>query len=280
MNADEHKHDEVLAPPAALISENPLKWLRYFGPGAIVAAVTIGSGEILFPSRGGAIFGYSILWVFLFVAFLKWVMAYSSIRHMVLSGGHPLDRWSALPGPRNFIHIFILIMVLSTLPIAYAYLSGILGTICTWIFGIGDEYIWATAALVTAGLLLLKGDYPLLERAQTFIMAFKVGCILLALFFVPVDWSAVFRNLFVPHRVAYPDWVRQNMPQIMKRSVWLEVMTYVSLIGGASVDYLSYASFLRDKSGGARTWGRARPRNLSRSRRHRGTRLGCGCVRR
>jgi len=31
--------------------------LRFFGPGAIIASVTIGSGETVFASRGGAIFG-------------------------------------------------------------------------------------------------------------------------------------------------------------------------------------------------------------------------------
>lgn len=51
-------------PPAALWSRNPLAWFRFFGPGAIVASVTVGSGEIVFPSRGGALFGYQLLWIY------------------------------------------------------------------------------------------------------------------------------------------------------------------------------------------------------------------------
>ena len=87
MNANE---PQLPAPPRALLSTNPLQWIRFFGPGAILASVTGGSGEILFPSRGGAIFGYKILWVILFVAFLKWIFVYTSIRHMILSGGQAL----------------------------------------------------------------------------------------------------------------------------------------------------------------------------------------------
>ena len=48
------------SPPRALISQNPLQWFRFFGPGAVIASVTIGSGELIFPSRGGAIFGYRL----------------------------------------------------------------------------------------------------------------------------------------------------------------------------------------------------------------------------
>lgn len=54
----------ITDPPAALRSRNPLAWFRFFGPGAIVASVTVGSGEIVFPSRGGALFGYQLLWIY------------------------------------------------------------------------------------------------------------------------------------------------------------------------------------------------------------------------
>ena len=41
------------------------RMFKYFGAGAIIASVTIGSGETLFASKGGAIFGYTLLWCFL-----------------------------------------------------------------------------------------------------------------------------------------------------------------------------------------------------------------------
>ena len=42
---------ELVTPPRALIRTNPVLWLRFFGPGAIVASLTLGSGETLFASR-------------------------------------------------------------------------------------------------------------------------------------------------------------------------------------------------------------------------------------
>ena len=104
--------DRLPPQPSALVSKNPLQWCRYFGPGAVIASVTIGSGELVFPSRGGAIFGYRLIWVFLLVGFLKWVLAYSSLRHMVISGEHPAERWMSMPGPRGWLHIALLGLLL------------------------------------------------------------------------------------------------------------------------------------------------------------------------
>ena len=89
--------------PAALLSRNPMRWVAIFGPGAIIASLTIGTGELIFSSRGGAIFGYRILFLFVIISLLKWVLVYSTARHMVLTGTHPFERWLSLPGPRGWL---------------------------------------------------------------------------------------------------------------------------------------------------------------------------------
>ena len=89
--------------PPALQSRNPLRWLSVFGPGAIIASLTIGVGELVFSSRGGAIFGYRLLWFFALVLAMKWVLVFGSARHMILTGAHPFQRWMELPGPRGWL---------------------------------------------------------------------------------------------------------------------------------------------------------------------------------
>ncbi len=69
--------------------------LKLFGPGAI------GSGETVFASRGGAIFGYSLFWCFLVGSLLKGLQVYSGCRFITLTGRHPLQSWMELPGPRG-----------------------------------------------------------------------------------------------------------------------------------------------------------------------------------
>ena len=76
--------------------------LRIFGPGAIIASVTIGSGETVFASRGGAVFGYALLWCFIGGGLMKFVQVYTAARYMTLTGEHPLERWEFFPGPQGW----------------------------------------------------------------------------------------------------------------------------------------------------------------------------------
>ena len=83
----------IVYPPLPEDLQQGLSWrsLKYFGAGAIVASVTIASGETIFAARSGALFGYTLLWCFVAGALMKGVQVYSGMRHMVLTGEHPDD---------------------------------------------------------------------------------------------------------------------------------------------------------------------------------------------
>ena len=90
--------------PRSLAGGGLLPLLRFFGPGAIIASVTIGSGELVWASRSGAIFAYGMLWCFFYGGIFKAVQVYTASRHFTLTGEHPLESWKGLPGPgRCFI---------------------------------------------------------------------------------------------------------------------------------------------------------------------------------
>lgn len=80
------------SPPSVLQEKKWWKAIGFLGPGIIIASVSIGNGETVFASRGGAIFGYAILWCFFLGIFLKGTQIYASARYMLLSGEHPMQR--------------------------------------------------------------------------------------------------------------------------------------------------------------------------------------------
>ena len=86
------------APPAALSNPSVRTILKFFGPGAVIASVTIGSGETLFASRTGAIFGYTLLWFVVLCTICKGVQVYTAGRYMTLTGEH---RWNRGLGCRD-----------------------------------------------------------------------------------------------------------------------------------------------------------------------------------
>lgn len=236
-------------PVGAIASRNPLRWLTIFGPGAIVASLTIGTGELIFSSRGGAIFGYSVLWIFLFVSLLKWAMVFASARHIVLSGGHIFDRWTCLPGPRGWLPIALLVPSVVAIPIWIGFLSGTVGTLFQDLSGI-DKHICGAIALALVSVFVFAGGYSALEKVQLFL----VGAMLIVMGFSAIlmnpDWLAVAKGFLVPTSLSYPAWLREVAPKIADEPLLIEISLYVGIVGGASYDYVAYVSFLREKHWG------------------------------
>lgn len=243
--------------PLALRSRNPLAWFTLFGPGAVIASLTIGSGELIFSSRGGAIFGYRLLWFFLLILVFKWVLVIVTARHMVLTGAHPFQRWMELPGPRGWFPLVLFILAAICFPIWVCFHAGTLGTLVSWLAGTeqawhgGAFYLWGMALLAATLALVFAGGYSTLERVQLIIVLLMLACVVISVFLVKPDWWEFLKGLLIPQSLEYPAWIAAHK-EIAARPVWVETTTYVGVIGGSGYDYLAYVSYLRDKR-----WGRA-----------------------
>ncbi|MGB0582875.1 MAG: Nramp family divalent metal transporter [Limisphaerales bacterium] len=241
-------------PPDLLKKRSGLSLLKWFGPGVIMASVSIGSGETLLASRGGAIFGYSVIWCLLAGMVLKGVQIYTSARYMALSGEHPMESWRYLPGPRAWFPWFLLVITVMCLPFLLASLSMLIGTFVNWIGGVdlqkpaAEVYsrLWATILIGTAALMSLRQGYGFLEISQKVIVAVLLGCILVAAVACQPAIGGLIAGM-VPSVPVHPDWVKESYPDIAGRPAWLEVITYVGLIGAGLPAYVGYLGFLRDK---------------------------------
>jgi len=243
--------------PPALLSRNPLRWLTVFGPGAVIASLTIGAGELIFSSRGGVLFGYRLLWFFLLVLALKWVLVFVTARHMVLTGAHPFQRWMELPGPRGWLPLVFLVLALICFPIWVGFHAGTVGTLLSWLAGTdtalngGAHFLWGLLVLAVVLAIVFAGGYSALERIQLVIVLLMLVCVVISLVAVKPDWFEFLKGFVVPRPFDYPDWATA-LPEFKSRPVWVETISYVGIIGGSGYDYLAYVSYLRDKR-----WGRA-----------------------
>ncbi len=239
-----------------------LSWrsLKYFGAGAILASVTIGSGETLFASRGGAVFGYSILWCFVAGAIMKGIQVYGATRYMVLTGEHPMTHWAYLPGPKNWVPITMALLNLICIPFWQAALPLMLGkSILNWIFHIEGTpehllfvgRLWGTLAILIAVLLMWLQSYEWLEKAQTVTIGLLLSCVCAAVLAVQPDWLAAFLGMVTPSIPEYEPWIAEKFATIARVPPWVEVCTYLGAIGGGTYDYLGYVSCLREKAWGA-----------------------------
>jgi hypothetical protein len=253
----EQQGPEISGLPDALRSPNPLRWLTIFGPGAVIASLTIGAGELIFSSRAGALFGYRLLWFFVLVLALKWILVFATARHMVLTGAHPFQRWTELPGPRGWLPVVFVLLALVCFPIWVSFHAGTVGTLLAWLtdtqqfFRAGAHFLWGAGVLAIVMGLVVAGGYATLERAQLAIVVAMLVCVVISIVLLKPDWLELLRGLFVPQMAVYPGWVK-SYPELANRPVWVETITYVGVLGGSGYDYLAYVSYLR-----AKHWGRA-----------------------
>jgi hypothetical protein len=256
-SSDTTESPRLPSAPAAALPRSVAEWLSVFGPGAVIASLTIGAGELIFSSRGGAIFGYRLLWFFCLVLLLKWALVYTAARHIVLTGAHPFQRWIELPGPRGWFPFVLFLLAAACFPIWVSFHAGTVGTLLAWLTGTENavqgtgHYLWGIVTLAAVLVLVFSGGYARLERVQLVIILVMLFCVVGSLFLLKPDWIELLKGLLIPQPLEYPSWVAAYQ-EIASRPVWVETITYVGVIGGSGYDYLAYASYLRDKQ-----WGQA-----------------------
>ena len=234
---------------AALRSRKIGDFLKFFGPGAIIASVTIGSGETVWASRSGAIFGYAMFWAFSLFCITKVVQVYSAARYMTLTGEHPMERWAQLPGPRGLFPAVVGVVMVVSFPFYLSSLPIMLGTISSWIlFDDPARYPHLIALIFIAFLIMLtlKQSYGLLEKAQTSLVGLMLLVMLIATVAANPDWIAALMGAVVPTFPVYPEWVSRN-PMFADRTLIVEMVAYMGVIGGGVQDYVGYVGMLREK---------------------------------
>ncbi len=239
-----------LAP--ALTSRRVRDFLAFFGPGAIIASVTIGSGETVWASRSGAIFGYGMFWAFSLFTLTKIVQVYSAARYMTLTGEHPMARWAVLPGPKGLFPVVVGLVMVVSFPFYLSSLPIMLGTITSWVlFDNPAAYPHLIALLFIALLITLTflQSYGLLEKVQTLLVGVMLVVMLVATVAASPDWSAALIGAVVPVLPEYPEWVSRN-PMFTDRTLIVEMVAYMGVIGGGVQDYVGYVGMLREKAWG------------------------------
>lgn len=160
--------EDVAEPPQSLWAA-----LRRIGPGMVLAASIVGSGELIATTTLGAQVGYAALWIIVLSCLIKPVVQAEMGRYIIASGETGLAGFNHVPGPRfkvNWVVWLWAAMVLVTMMQVGAMFGGVSQVMNLLIPAVSIK-IWV---LVFAGItlaLLLGGGY---DRVEKFAML-KVG---------------------------------------------------------------------------------------------------------
>lgn len=157
----ELRPEDVAEPPRSLLAI-----VRRIGPGMILAASIVGSGELIATTTLGAQVGYAALWVILFSCLIKPAVQAEMGRYTIATGETGLESFDHFPGPRRRVNWIVwawAVMVVTTLFQIGAMFGGVSQVMNQLVPAIPVNAWVAVYLAITLGLLL-GGGYRRIER--------------------------------------------------------------------------------------------------------------------
>ncbi len=250
--------DHITFPdPPKILTEKPslkkyLKYISFFGPGAIVASLTIGQGQLIIGPQIGAWAGFALLWL-ITINIGSYIIAYVSCRFTMLSGISITDLF-ALRSKKGWFNWLLILIMLIFIPIFAASIITTLGQSLVWIFGVGHYLWWGIGLAVVVAFIVFLGRYRLLEYTQAFFVSvLAIGAILSVLLIQPApDILEIIPNYFtigqnVPP--TYPAWVNQ-VEGFQQTPIPLTMLGYLGTLTFTLIVLIGYLGWIKVKKWG------------------------------
>lgn len=181
MPADSYTLDRSLVaePPGGFAG-----MLRYLGPGFILSASIVGSGELIATTALGAEAGFVALWVIIVSCLVKVFVQLEFGKHAIHSGETTFEALNQLPGPRIgkgswATWLWLLMMLIK--PLQVGGIIGGVGLILNIIFPSVPVWAWVCLAAPTVSLMIFRGNYGFIEKLSLFMIGafalFTLACL-------------------------------------------------------------------------------------------------------
>ncbi|NUO82002.1 Nramp family divalent metal transporter [candidate division KSB1 bacterium] len=161
--------ETILAPPMGLRQR-----LRFLGPGFILSASIVGSGELIATTRLGAEAGFVTFWVILVSCLVKVAVQLEFGKQAIYTGESTMEALNKLPGLRfgkaNWtIWSWLFLMIFKLLQV-----GGIVGgtaLVLNLAFPQISVAAWCYVTAVVVSLLIYQGNYRPIEKASVLMVA-------------------------------------------------------------------------------------------------------------
>lgn len=221
-------------PPEGLLAS-----LRYMGPGLILSAAIVGSGELIATTALGAQAGFALLWVVLLGCVAKVAVQIEYGRQCILHGTTTFQAWNRTAGSAaRGLHWTVLVGVAYLLTLLFGQ-AGVLGTaaqvlghavpgvpLAVWLFGLAGVIV----------LVLFQGRYEPVELVATLLNLLFVGTVLGCV--VALQWT--------PKRFGLGDVLSGFSLQLPAASVGLAVAAF-GITGVAAGEIATYPYWCLEK---------------------------------
>ncbi len=239
--------DLVREPPATLWQAVP-----YVGPGFILSASIVGSGELIATTTLGAEVGFIALWVILLGCLVKVALQIEFGRHTILHGTTVIEALNAMPGPSWRGVRWGLWLWLTVWPLKLLQMGGIVGTVAVlmelmlplnqWLDGWGI-IAWAWIMSLGVAWLVSAESYKGIEKT----------CIVFLVLFTVLTLASVAMLAWTPYALQWSDIASGLTFELPRGGLMLAVVGAFGLIGVGGDEVMQYTYWLLEKGYAAYT---------------------------
>ena len=167
----------------------PQDWrgiLKHLGPGLIITACIVGSGELIATPKVGAEYGFSLLWFIIAGCMIKVLVQVELGRFAISKGMTTLEAMDTMPGPHFIVSWLVWCWLFMFVGILFQ-LGGIVGGVgkvvaeLGWLSGEHTDRIIAIAVSGATVAILASGKYKPVEVFSTIMVVFFTIATLFAL---------------------------------------------------------------------------------------------------
>lgn len=166
-------------PPKSLLG-----MFKYLGPGFIMSAAIVGSGELIATTALGAKAGFVTFWVILASCFLKVALQLEFGKNAIHSGVPTMQALNQLSGPRFRKTHWSIWAWLSLQGLKFLQVGGIVGGVAivlNMVFPIFSTISWAIISSIVTALLVYRGYYKGVEMGSLIMILLFTVLIMLSL---------------------------------------------------------------------------------------------------
>jgi manganese transport protein len=148
--------------------------LKFLGPGFILSASIVGSGELIATTTLGAQAGFVAFWVILISCLVKVAVQLEVGKHTILTGETAMDIFNNLHGPRLgkaklTVWLFALLLLLKLVQLGG--MTGSTAIVLNLLFPAIPISLWVLFAAGAVSLLIYRGYYRVVEKLSLFMIA-------------------------------------------------------------------------------------------------------------
>jgi manganese transport protein len=186
--------NSIQEPPTSLKER-----LKFLGPGFILSASIVGSGELIATTSLGAKAGFVTFWLIIVSCLVKVAIQLEFGKYAIYTGETTMKAFQRLPGPKIGKAHWTIWAWLALMSCKFLLVGGIVGgaaLVLNIAFPNVSVMIWSFVMAISVSLLIYKGYYKFIEQFSMVLIALFTVLTLVSVVFVQYTPYAISLNEF------------------------------------------------------------------------------------